>query len=333
MPEDAIQPHWSSEGFGRRSVRSLVWGLLHPRKALKSLCSIQLRLMSRLEFNDAGMIVRHEDTWGMREAIEGILPFASIIYPLHRRIVGTLVSFSIAKGFSLRDSIIFRKPLSISDGEPNAPHGITASSSSGESTPLARQQLAQSVTNEAHGQGQGQDPHVAALALLDRSQYKGHNNPEHYRTISRSRNASPSRYRWGNISERSFQTGTRSRARSLIGGVQTGGGGGTTTTSSVAGSNDNLSLWYAGHHHMHSGSSILDRERDRDLPPDSSARYRDRVARRADGGRTTSAPPSTLGDTAPVADVGVGMQANAPSSLAGLWMDDFGRKDRIQGAD
>ena len=78
MPDDLIAPHWSNEGFGRSSVRSGSWSVLHPRKALKSLCSIQLRLMSRLEFNDAGRVVRHEDTWGLREAIEGAIPFASI---------------------------------------------------------------------------------------------------------------------------------------------------------------------------------------------------------------------------------------------------------------
>lgn len=78
MPAEALTPHWSAGGLGRGSLRGFIWGLLHPRAALRSLCSIQLRLLSRLEFNDAGKIVRHEDTWGLREAIEGIIPLAPI---------------------------------------------------------------------------------------------------------------------------------------------------------------------------------------------------------------------------------------------------------------
>lgn len=77
IPEDALKPHWSAGGLGRRTVHGLLWSIFHPREVLKGLCSIKLHLMSRLEFNDAGLIVRHEDMWGLREAIEGIVPFAS----------------------------------------------------------------------------------------------------------------------------------------------------------------------------------------------------------------------------------------------------------------
>ena len=158
MPQDAIQPHWSNEGFGRRSFRSLMWGVLHPRKALKSLCSIQLRLMSRLEFNDAGMVVRHEDTWGMREALEGIIPFASVIYPIHRRVVGTLVSFSIANSINLRDS--FMKSLPMGQRAPDQLTGAHTSTS-GQSTPIARQ--------SSHAIAPSEDPRAAAVALLQRT--------------------------------------------------------------------------------------------------------------------------------------------------------------------
>lgn len=45
MPYDAVKPHWTSDGLGRASVRAILWGILHPRSVLKSLCTIQLRLM------------------------------------------------------------------------------------------------------------------------------------------------------------------------------------------------------------------------------------------------------------------------------------------------
>lgn len=78
MPEEVLKPHWSAGGgLGRRTIHGLLWSIFHPREVLKELCSIKLHLMSRLEFNDAGLIVRHEDMWSLREAIEGIVPFAS----------------------------------------------------------------------------------------------------------------------------------------------------------------------------------------------------------------------------------------------------------------
>ncbi len=187
MPADAIVPHWShNEGFGRGSFRSLLWSLLHPRKALKSLCSIQLRLFSRLEFNDAGLIVRHEDTWGLREAIEGIIPFASVIYPLHRRIVGFLLNGALQSGFSLRHSIL-ATPLSLLTGggggsgkdredekhderARDGQHRLEAmyhSSTSGQSTPLARLST----------YGRGDDAHAAAVALLERQGREPYTDP------------------------------------------------------------------------------------------------------------------------------------------------------------
>lgn len=115
-----------------------------------------------------------------------------------------------------------------------------------------------------------------------------------YHTIARSRNTSPNRYRWA--SERGYQTGTRSRTRSLIGGGQ-----------AASGSHDNLSSWIA-HQAQHGG--------DRDIPPDSSARYRAAAAKRMEGGRTTSttsAPPSTLGHG--------DAHEQASNPLASLWDD------------
>ena len=79
-----------------------------------------------MEFNDAGLIVRHEDTWGLRETIEGTIPFASvgeslrvyarnilsyvvlaprIVYALERRVVGYLCSFAVGRGFKLSSTL------------------------------------------------------------------------------------------------------------------------------------------------------------------------------------------------------------------------------------
>ena len=45
MPVDSITPHWSADGLGRGSIRAFLWGILHPRAVLKSLCTIHLRVM------------------------------------------------------------------------------------------------------------------------------------------------------------------------------------------------------------------------------------------------------------------------------------------------
>jgi hypothetical protein len=46
MPLDAVSPHWTSDGLGRASFRAILWGILHPRAVLKSLCTIHLRVMA-----------------------------------------------------------------------------------------------------------------------------------------------------------------------------------------------------------------------------------------------------------------------------------------------
>lgn len=78
MPLDAGIPHWSAQGLGRNSIWVLLVNLISPRRTLRSLFSIELRLLSRLEFNEAGRIVRHEDSWSMREMIDGVFPVLSL---------------------------------------------------------------------------------------------------------------------------------------------------------------------------------------------------------------------------------------------------------------
>lgn len=100
---------------------------------------------SRLEFNDVGHIVRHEDTWGMRETIEGTIPFASVgkselcwervfteliftscpsyplpVYALERRVVGYLCSFAIGRG--LRLSAALSRSITGADSQQRHPH-------------------------------------------------------------------------------------------------------------------------------------------------------------------------------------------------------------------
>ncbi|WFD43139.1 hypothetical protein MPSI1_001792 [Malassezia psittaci] len=78
MPIDAGMPHWSAQGLGRNSFWMLFFNLISPRRTLRSLFSIELRLLSRLEFNEAGRIVRHEDSWSLRELVDGVFPILSL---------------------------------------------------------------------------------------------------------------------------------------------------------------------------------------------------------------------------------------------------------------
>lgn len=278
IPADALTPHWTSEGLGRQTLRTLLWSLFHPRAVLKSLFSIQLRVMSRLEFNDAGLIVRHEDTWGLRETIEGVVPFASLVYSVERRLVGFLVSWAIAKGFKI-SSALLRKAI---------PGGM--------STELEARRS--SAAGEAGGYHVGQHEAEAMLAHphLHHAGF-GRTPGRECQTISRSRAPSPSRFRFGSGAggggDYRTVTGTRSRDRSLAGSH--------SIASSRAMSTDNLAQHFAS---ATGGASALPGEsrRSAELPPDSSAKFRERTAKRIDGGRassTNSAPasshPSNLG--------------------------------------
>ncbi|KAJ1584399.1 hypothetical protein NDA12_006584 [Ustilago hordei] len=263
IPADALTPHWTSEGLGRQTFRTLIWSLFHPRAVLKSLCSVQLRVMSRLEFNDAGLIVRHEDTWGLRETIEGVIPFASLIYSIERRLLGFLVSWAIAKGFKISAALL-RKAI------PGGSSWTELEAHSSLGGHQISQHEAEAMFTHAHL------PHHHGL--------HGGRGGRELQTISRSRAPSPSRFRFDSRPGGTV-TGTRSRARSLVGSH--------SIASSRAISTDNLVQHFA------SATNTLQVEsrRSADLPPDSSAKFRDRSAKRIDGGRATStnsAPPTAL---------------------------------------
>lgn len=255
MPQDALQPHWSAQGLGRSSVRALLWGIFHPRAVLKNLCTIHLRLMSRLEFNDAGLIVRHEDTWGVRETIEGVVPFASLVYALERRVVGYICSFAVGRGFRLSNAL--------------ARHAIG---------PAAEKQPSRWSLDQ--GEHSERDANEAAHALL-----LGYHRHEKMQSMARSRASSPTRQRFSFHGPHTVTGGhIRSRARSLIGGPH-------SATPTRAASTDNLlSIGYGAGYgerervNTHGGET---------LPPDSSARYR--TGSRRVTTSTSSAPVGPIG--------------------------------------
>lgn len=78
MPMDAGMPHWSASGLGRSTVWVLLGNFLSPGRALRTFFSVELRLLSRLEFNEDGRIVHHEDSWSLRELVDGLFPFLSV---------------------------------------------------------------------------------------------------------------------------------------------------------------------------------------------------------------------------------------------------------------
>lgn len=102
MPVDAAKKHWNAPpGLGRRSLCALIKDVVFPSHTLRAMFSMELSLFSRLEFNEMGRIVRHEDTWSVRELVVGILPFFSLctyckltpVYNIQRFIFGLFVSW------------------------------------------------------------------------------------------------------------------------------------------------------------------------------------------------------------------------------------------------
>lgn len=297
MPLDAVAPHWAHEGLGRSTVANLLWGVLHPRAVLKQLCTINLRLMSRLEFNDAGHIVRHEDTWGLRESIEGTIPFASLFYALERRVVGYIVSWAIAKGFSLSAAL--------------TPRAIGGTGSEGNEVAL----LGDHYQQMQHSKDRGYTANDAAHALLGRPRGSTFMQHENFQSISRSRAPSPTRLGWGGSHSHTstpYVTGTRSRARSSA-----------SLYGSRAASSDNLAAMSAGAGLSSHFATGYERGADKDLPPDSSARYRGTLAKRLEGagGRTgsaASAPPHEFAGSATFMVGDDHGRSRAPDRDAGL---------------
>lgn len=64
---------------------------LHPRTIIDHLSTLNIKLYSRLQFNETGRITRHEDVIGIRETIEGVFPILGHAYALNRQGLGYLV--------------------------------------------------------------------------------------------------------------------------------------------------------------------------------------------------------------------------------------------------
>lgn len=77
LPLGADSLRWSADGLGRTSLWVVLGRLLSPRQLLYNALTVKLRVLSRLELNETGRIVRHEDIWSTRELIEGLFPLIS----------------------------------------------------------------------------------------------------------------------------------------------------------------------------------------------------------------------------------------------------------------
>jgi hypothetical protein len=69
-----------------------LWNSLEPRNILSTLTTIHLKIHTRLVFNEHGKITQHEDTWGLKETIEGVLPIFGSLYELNRLGLGYVAS-------------------------------------------------------------------------------------------------------------------------------------------------------------------------------------------------------------------------------------------------
>lgn len=76
---------------------------LNPRAVLSTLTTLHLKLHTRLRFNENGKIIQHEDTWGLKETIEGVFPILAHLYELQRRGVGSIATG--ASRFLFRGSV------------------------------------------------------------------------------------------------------------------------------------------------------------------------------------------------------------------------------------
>ncbi|SGY34882.1 BQ5605_C002g01695 [Microbotryum silenes-dioicae] len=79
-----------SAGDGNVSPIGQILSSLSPRNLAVTLTTLHLRLHTRLLFNEHGKIIRHEDTWGIKEMVEGIFPIVGHVYELQRRGLGAL---------------------------------------------------------------------------------------------------------------------------------------------------------------------------------------------------------------------------------------------------
>ncbi|GAA6036884.1 hypothetical protein JCM8097_006333 [Rhodosporidiobolus ruineniae] len=73
-------------------------GLLSPRSIASSLTNLHLKLHTRLLFNEEGMIIAHEDVYGLKELVEA-LPVASTVYSVNRQLLSLAAGYASRKLF------------------------------------------------------------------------------------------------------------------------------------------------------------------------------------------------------------------------------------------
>ncbi|GAA5872648.1 hypothetical protein JCM16303_004591 [Sporobolomyces ruberrimus] len=59
--------------------------LLSPKLIASTLTTLHIKLHTRLLFNEEGKVIAHEDTWGLKELIEGLFPLGGFVYSLNRQ--------------------------------------------------------------------------------------------------------------------------------------------------------------------------------------------------------------------------------------------------------
>lgn len=68
-------------------LRSLL-SLLNPKLVASNLTTLNIKLHTRLLFSIEGKIMHHEDVWGLKELIEGLVPLGGFVYSLNRQGLG-----------------------------------------------------------------------------------------------------------------------------------------------------------------------------------------------------------------------------------------------------
>ncbi|GAA5984201.1 hypothetical protein JCM5350_005451 [Sporobolomyces pararoseus] len=68
-------------------LRSLL-SLLSPRLIVSNLTTLNIKLHTKLLFSNEGRVLHHEDVWGLKELIEGLVPLGGFVYSLNRQGLG-----------------------------------------------------------------------------------------------------------------------------------------------------------------------------------------------------------------------------------------------------
>lgn len=99
-----------------------VLNLLKPRNIVRNLTNRHLKIVTRLEFNEVGRITHHEDTWGVKEVIEGMIPILGQLYFFERKAVGAVagvasrVLYGGRRTRDVEEVVLDLRELEMSDG-------------------------------------------------------------------------------------------------------------------------------------------------------------------------------------------------------------------------